>query len=499
MSSTNYIKKICLRLEGIKLQDDYWASESLTDSKGNNVIIEIWVWKEGVHHYFKPEIGFNLIFNDHDELYSFKSQNFQILKEICGGVKFEIRSTGKRAKLTIPNNSFQKFIDSNYKNDKAAIEWHIKNYKLLVDLVNNFSSKTIDRRLMRLTWNENNWEHPSKKKWRKSDQGKKGVAYEKQYGFGHEEWLFDSRFRLNGYQYGYIRGVGGMSEEEEFLDEIQLFTIDENTKNRYLIGILHNVEIIDGYEEELKLIQPVIDRYTGAMSNELKASKADFKHFEKTGFRPNVKFKWSDAIIYNDKIPCKYLEGYKYNRFQPFILNEILQKNLSRYIVTKNTFNFQSGKGKHPHEYEVNAIGGKSKVKRPHTQIVDDLYDYLFKVNKINEAQLSKEKTKVGSATIDLVIQETEGYHIFEAKTRSTGLKNIREALGQILEYAYLDQSIKIKQLTIVGPANLDEVEMEYFKKIKSLFKIPLDYWAYEPNEKLLKDRFITIRNFETF
>jgi len=70
-----------------------------------------------------------------------------------------------------------------------------------------YLNEHMDKRQMRITWNEFNWEKPSGHFWTKENQEKSNVAYENQYGFGHEEWLFNPRYRVNGFQYGYVRGV----------------------------------------------------------------------------------------------------------------------------------------------------------------------------------------------------------------------------------------------------------------------------------------------------
>lgn len=51
--------------------------------------------------------------------------------------------------------------------------------------------------IVRLTWNSNNWETPSRHKWSETKEGNSNVAYENQYG--HEEWLFNPSHYYNGY------------------------------------------------------------------------------------------------------------------------------------------------------------------------------------------------------------------------------------------------------------------------------------------------------------
>src|ERR1044072_4403443 len=77
----------------------------------------------------------------------------------------------------------------------------------------------------RLTSNENHWELPSFHRWNLEDQGKKNVPFENQYGFGHEEWLLNSRYIVNGFQYGFIRGIQDSDPEVKRFEEVHLYTV----------------------------------------------------------------------------------------------------------------------------------------------------------------------------------------------------------------------------------------------------------------------------------
>lgn len=112
--------------------------------------------------------------------------------------------------------------------------------------------------------------------------------------------------------------------------------------------------------------------------------------------------------------------------------------------------------------------------------------------NGINENCISVEKTRIEGASVDLVVKNQENnYDIFEVKTNNSALKNIRQALGQILEYALLDSMIICNKIVIVGPAQFKENEKEYFEKLKESIKLNLEYWAYVENSK--ENKFIKL------
>lgn len=44
-----------------------------------------------------------------------------------------------------------------------------------------------DKRIMRITWNSNNWEYPCGHPWSENNHVKTNIAFENKHGYGHEE------------------------------------------------------------------------------------------------------------------------------------------------------------------------------------------------------------------------------------------------------------------------------------------------------------------------
>lgn len=70
-------------------------------------------------------------------------------------------------------------------------------------------------------------------------------------------------------------------------------------------------------------------------------------------------------------------------------------------------------------------------------------------------------------------------WHFFEIKT-SSPKKSIRQALGQILEYAHYSSHNKVKKLFIVGPDKMDVNEKQYIRQLRNLYNIPVWYLWYD-------------------
>ncbi|MEM9299321.1 MAG: hypothetical protein AAGA64_13150 [Bacteroidota bacterium] len=361
----------------------------------------------------------------------------------------------------------------------------LKDYKFFLD---HFWG---EKRIMRLTWNTNNWELPIHHKWSSEDQKNPNVTYEKQYGFGHEEWLLNPRYRKGDFQYGYIRGVDHMSKEINTINKVILFTINPNDKKRYLVGQLLNVEIIESYEEEIEMFRPIYDEYFNDMVEELKAVDADYNYFKKSALFPNVKFKLENATIYNGLVLTEVLNSDKYTRFQPYILDENIELAIERSLTPETKLNFQSGIANSSDSYSKTTKSGTSKVSRYHSRITRDLNDYLRQVEGYENEQISIEKTKVGVATIDAVVRKEDALLLYEIKTSSIALSNIRQALGQIFEYALLDGGAVVDHLYIVGPASLKPQERNYWARLKNVIDIPMTYIEYNAQSETLDKKFI--------
>lgn len=347
----------------------------------------------------------------------------------------------------------------------------------------------IDKRIMRITWNSNNWETPNGHQWSTKNQGNPSIAHEHQYGYGYEEWLFNERFRIKGYQYGFIRGVNNLSEDIEVVGQITLYTIRDD-KQRCLVGNLKNVEIIEGYYAEKPIITDLAATYKDSMIEELKEINADFEHLKTDPFLPNVKFKWDEADLFQQPMPVDFLDGPEFNRFQAYHLKDDLTLPIQEEFDKKVKFIFQPGKASNTSDYVKSSSEKKTKVRRRHGEITDDLYAYLLSSGNIEES-ISVEKTYVGGAIVDVALKVDDGFELFEIKTSGTALKNIRLALGQIFEYALLDEEINCKRLVIIGPAEFKTHERDYFTRLKNLINIKLEYWGYKPHEEVLENKFV--------
>jgi len=378
------------------------------------------------------------------------------------------------------------------------------NWKTLVEKSDGFFTKHLEtytevyyslwpeRRLMRLVYNDNNWQVPIERYWNNNWQGRSDKAHHDQYGFGFEEWLFNSRYHINGFQYGYVRGIDTMPRDAIFINELYLYTLDSKTNQKLLVAKLNNVNLYRDESDIDEEVLKIFEDHRGDMLEELSQVKADTSLLRKIPLLPNISFDLEESIIYEESIllPEDFL---KIHRFIPNKIEGYLDKVVNEIddFFKDPRLDFKKGNGTGLNSYTQNIVGGKRNVNRTHADITNDLYDYLMLSDDYKNHEISAEKTRVGNNLVDCATKKDDILNLFEVKTANTVLACIRQALGQILEYALLDTSIDINQLVIIGPAKPNERDLNYFESLKKTLNLPLNYWSYSFEEKEINKKFI--------
>jgi hypothetical protein len=339
-----------------------------------------------------------------------------------------------------------------------------------------------EERLFRLTWNTKGWELPIKHDWHEEDQGKTNVAFENQYGFGGEEWLFNARYLSNGFQYGYIRGAKDLTATVAFVTTAYLFTIHQESGDRYLVGKIENLEIIQPGDAAELVAHELYNQYLDEFVNEIEMADGDSDAIQVEGFQANVRFKLIGNELFEVPKLVPGLRGRQYNRFIPYKVTPALLAKMDGYLP-KTGFKFNPGIATASEGYERHTSATQTSVKRHHTNITNALVKYLAPEFTENKKNLSVEKTDFGSKTADIVLQHADKIiSIIEVKTSAMARKNIREAMGQLLDYALWFEDVTITELIIVAPSPLSPEETAFFIRLQNHFKLKISYWQFLEN-----------------
>jgi hypothetical protein len=87
---------------------------------------------------------------------------------------------------------------------------------------------------------------------------------------------------------------------------------------------------------------------------------------------------------------------------------------------------------------------------------------------------------------VDITIKHGRKKTFVEIKSDPDARIAIRNALGQILEYAYFNApSVEPVDLVVVAPGLRDEIISRYIARLRSAFRIPISYCAFSSGDKL--------------
>jgi hypothetical protein len=342
----------------------------------------------------------------------------------------------------------------------------------------------------RLTFNENDWIVPSGHPWKKSNQGKTNIPYENQYGFGHEEWIFNTRYYVESFQYGYIRGLRRFHAHDNKVDRVHLYTVQKEAQQKliYYLGFINDVHLLDDdWETTFPKVAKVYNEYSESVKEEVEKSKGDKAGLSKDEFIPVVRFKVENAFLYDEPILVKNFPLERYKRFQPYrITNEIL--DIFSFVKIEKSglpFKFTAGKANQTERYNRYSSSSEKSIIKTHSKIVDRLEEFLKPAYSLKKENISIEKTRFKGNIADIVTIETDrSISIYEVKTNVIARRNIREALAQLLDYASHSENVKINKLFIVSPCRIEEDDIAFLKELKRVIKHSISYISFNDEVK---------------
>ncbi|MGP1716568.1 MAG: hypothetical protein ACTS9Y_05255 [Methylophilus sp.] len=351
--------------------------------------------------------------------------------------------------------------------ERVIPELHLRTLKKIGSEWFAFSPK-IEDKVARICWNTNAWRCPSGHE----GKSKNKESYEATKGFGHEEWLLDITKPINGFHYGYIEPIGAYRNKYiNKIFNIHLYSINAKTRERWWVGKINNVQVITVEESIFVYNEYKKNGWLEKMQSQLKAVDGNLAAFKaiKPSFFAVVKYKAKDLELLD--------------RLTEFSANDNAVKshyyNLKDFIslpvsINKPDFTFRNGHRSRvgTARYSSSKQGGEKDLQ--HNRMQDALYDLLVK--KYGRSNVGTENNAGNGTFIDAVARHGKEYTFFEVKTALTVTRCIREAIGQLLEYAHYDKKIAIKSLVIIGLQPITKEADSYLESLRKTYKLPLNY-----------------------
>ena len=326
-------------------------------------------------------------------------------------------------------------------------------------------------KIARLCWNTNEWRRPSGK----NGKSKAKDSYEKDKGFGHEEWLFDdSKIMPDGYHYAFLEPMNvksGLHDGRVY--DIHLFTISPN-KHRVYLGCLKNAVGVSREESEKVYRYYKKKGWIDEMQQDIVYVEGNVSDFDPS-ILFNIKFKFEDAEIMYSNQPILKFESvwHRYNLMDK--KGELkFEKNSDGSVRMLDTSMFDRV-----------IKNGKIQIDPLHKKIQNSVVNLLKR--QYTELQLETCTSDGGKQRVDIkgFSKSEKEWHFFEIKTVSAK-RSIREALGQILEYAHYPNDDRADKLFIVGPEPADKQDKLYMQYLRSKYNLPIWFrWFSFADNKL--------------
>lgn len=340
----------------------------------------------------------------------------------------------------------------------------------------------IEEKIARICWNTNFWQKPSGPEGKSRNK----KAYEYITGYGHEEWLLDTEKTIEGYHYSYLQAIG--AHRDKYISEkfnISLYSIDSETKERWWIGKIENVEVTT--KDESKRIYKIYrkNKWLKEMESQLADVDADIEDFKKIPQETfaTIKYKPSDLHLLD--------EPRQFSSKDPAVTSDYynLKNRVSIPKFLKNEFIFTSGHNKGKESSTRSYTKSEKENSLFHNRMQTSIYKQLcadFGKNNVGTEQ----DTGFGSR-IDVVVNEGEKdrpkYIFYELKTSNSIRQCIREGFAQLLEYSYFPNKYLASKLIIVSQNKLNNDNRIYLILLRDKFSIPIYYQRFNTENSRLE------------
>jgi hypothetical protein len=355
---------------------------------------------------------------------------------------------------------------------------YIKKYEAYYELLRKRLYK--ETKLARIAWNTNGWVVPSGREG-------KGLSpsFEKEHGFGHEEWLFNSDMVIGQYKYGFLEPIHKFkSKYIGKVFDLSLFTRNSVDGKEYWVATLKNVEVIQLEEAAEVQKQVELRGWHGQMKADLNNLSLDGKNLDKW-----VK-KDSSALI-NIKFTSAQLNSLPTELLEIDDPGDIPADHYVLYDLKATVREKYTDKGGRPFDFDASGSTHadlKKKGKRKsftveremelrHNELQEKLLHHLQ--GQYSEKMVKRECNTFG-CRIDLTRKTETGYVFYEIKTYNNLMTSIRLSLGQLLEYSLYPNGQQAEKLVLVSDQLASEEVHNYILHLKTFLKLDFSYMHFD-------------------
>jgi hypothetical protein len=315
-------------------------------------------------------------------------------------------------------------------------------------------------RYCRICYNSNGWRKPS------GTADEHGSTYYGQHGFGHEEWLFNYEWCINGFKYGFLQPINrNLTTYQGSTFSLKLYT---NLAGRsFYAGTIDRVYVPHDDELEVAFDEMRANGWFEQMRTDVAAlPRGDVNAL--TGDIPsaviNVRFDPADVKLILD-MP-EFSVGSKPMSTAYYML-------LHDDGASPPRFSGSDGPKKRSELQFLRAAQQGTSVDPAHARLQNKLYDWLCEQHGSKAVGLEVE-------FVDLRLTLGDEITFFEIKTDSSAKRCIRNAIGQLFEYAKYATESKAHRWIVVGDPVPTASDGDYLKHLRDEYGIPLYYAQFD-------------------
>ncbi len=353
----------------------------------------------------------------------------------------------------------------------------------------------MQKKYCRLCWNSKNWEQATGEAARIES-----TPFVAQNGFGYEEWAFNYDWILPE-----VIGDSGIYFKYAFFEPVRKHNPTDKGENLTLllytrtpsrdicwVATINNVKLVE--ESEASKVLDVYRRR--GWLDEMDQQIREAKRINDLGYDPEWLDKVAPTAIFNVKFKIEDVDFFNLIPVDPNRHNKIVRN--SRYQLmewsgeipqeVKESFRCPDKNLDKPsfdprrseHKRKRSAIKA-TRYDPLHVKIQNGMYGWL--ASKYGENNISYEENNV-----DLVLNDKEEITFYEIKTHKSVKRCIRDAIGQLLEYAFFPNDTRADRLIVVGMCEPKQPDKDYTKMLREKYGLPIYYaqWKMGPN-RLLK------------
>lgn len=121
-----------------------------------------------------------------------------------------------------------------------------------------------------------------------------------------------------------------------------------------------------------------------------------------------------------------------------------------------------------------------------HKVIQKALYEHLCR--EVGDENVRVER-RVPSGLVDAAVRHNGDESFYEVKVADDARSCLREALGQVVEYAHWPTANRARELIVVGEAELDADSTVYLRSLRERYHLPLYYRRIDMSRNILEEK----------